>query len=225
MNTTALIIMAKEPKIGATKTRLCPPLSLQEAAKLYDALLRDTIALVAQLPTIDLAIAVTPPDSTAYFENISPAKTHLIPVACKDIGDCLAQVISQLIKQGYTKVIAFNTDGPSLPPEIIQKAVYLLDKHDLVFGPAEDGGYYLVGQKQYHPNIFTQIDWSTSRVLKQTLAKTAKTGLNIALLPSWYDIDTIDDIERLHTELKTLAPHKLIHTRRFFEQWPGKTGE
>jgi uncharacterized protein len=219
MNSSALIIMAKEPQVGATKTRLCPPLTLADAAKLYEVLLWDTIKMVSDISDIDLAIAITPPESTTYFQQISPEGTQLIPVGCADIGECLTYVLGKLLAIGYKRVIALNSDGPSLPPEYIYQAEQSLDHHDLVFGPAEDGGYYLVGFKEMYVEIFSGIEWSTPQVLLQTLQKVTALGLSVQLLPPWYDIDTAEDIERLQAELQILSPETLPHTRKFLTQW------
>ena len=223
MNSSALIIMAKEPQVGSTKTRLCPPMKLGEAAKFYEALLWDTIEMVAGVQGIDLAIAITPPESAAYFKRIASPDSILIPVACADIGECLAQVLSQLITMGYRQVMALNSDGPTLPPRYIQTAIKELDQHDLVMGPAEDGGYYLVGFRQLYASIFTGIDWSTDQVLAQTLRKAEQLNLSVHLLPPWYDIDTADDIHRLQEELQSLPSEALSHTRQFLDQWSEAT--
>jgi rSAM/selenodomain-associated transferase 1 len=215
MSNPILVIMAKEPLVGLTKTRLCPPLTLDEAARLYEALLRDSISLAYGLEGIDLAIAVTPPESIAYFKRISPPDTLLIPVECIDIGDCLTQVLGNLLKMGYPSALAFNADGPSVPKGYIQAAVGLLDECDVVLGPSEDGGYYLVGMKQLHPEIFVGATWSTSKVLNQTLTKIQELGLEAELLPPWYDVDTAADLERMRSELANLRPEILVHTRRF----------
>jgi len=214
--------MAKEPKVGSTKTRLCPPLKLDEAAQLYEALLWDTIEMVAGIRGIDLAIAITPPGSNDYFKQIAPTETILIPVACSDIGECLNYVLNQLLGRGYKRVFALNSDGPSLPPEYIQKAIQSLDQHDLVLGPAEDGGYYLVGFQEFHAQIFKGIDWSTDLVLAQTLQKADQLHLSVYLLPPWYDIDKVEDLDRLREELKTLHLGALRYTRQFLDQWSGK---
>ena len=223
MNSSALIIMAKEPKIGSTKTRLCPPLRPDQAAQLYEVLLWDTIEMAAGVPGIDLAIAITPPESSEYFKQIAPPETILTPVACADIGECLAYVLGQLLEMGYERVMALNSDGPSLPPENIQTAIQSLDQHDLVLGPAEDGGYYLVGLQQLNANIFMGIDWSTNQVLAQTLQKAEQLSLSVDLLPPWYDVDTAADIQRLRAELETLPAKALKHTRQFLGQWSEKT--
>jgi len=215
MSNPILVIMAKEPQVGLTKTRLCPPLTLDEAARLYEALLRDSISLAYSLDGIDLAIAVTPPESIAYFKGISLPDTLLMPVECKDIGDCLTRVLGNLLDMGYPSVMAFNADGPSVPQGYIQAAVGLLDECDVVLGPSEDGGYYLVGLKQLHPGMFMGVTWSTPKVLNQTLIKIQELGLEADLLPPWYDVDTAADIERMRSELAELPPEILIHTRRF----------
>lgn len=220
MKNPILIIIAKEPQIGTTKTRLSPPLKLSEAAELFEALLDDTIDLVSSINGIDLAVAVTPPESIGYFKQKTPKGTILIPVTCVDIGDCLKQVFEELFQLGFSKVLAFNSDGPSLPRKYIHRAILLLDEHDVVFGPSEDGGYYLVGLKKLCPEIFCDIKWSTSQVLEQSLANAGKENLRAALLPNWYDVDTALDLKRLWEEIRTLPANQLKHTRRFFEQLP-----
>ena len=217
MKNPILIIIAKEPQIGSTKTRLSPPLKPSEAAEFFEALLDDTIDLASSIKGIDLAVAVTPPESVVYFKGKTPPGTILIPVTCADIGDCLIQVFEELFRLGYTKVLAFNSDGPSTPREYIHRAVDLFDEKDVLFGPSEDGGYYLVGLKKLYPEIFRDIEWSTSQVLAQSLAKVEREGLRVALLPEWYDVDTPSDVKRLREEVANLPADRLAHTRRFFE--------
>ena len=215
LNSTACVIMAKQPQVGRTKTRLCPPLTPQEAADLSEALLLDTIALVSQLPGIDLALAITPPTSQAYFAQVTPLDTRLLPVEGENIGVCLAQAFGVLLDLGYRKVIALNADSPSLPAEFIVQAVDLLDQADLVLGPGEDGGYYLMGMNRLHTGIFDDIDWSTARVLTQTLQRSHALGLSVALTPYWYDVDTFQELKRVNQELGELPADRLTHTRRF----------
>ena len=210
-----LVVMAKEPIVGSTKTRLCPPLSMEQAAHLYEALLLDTLDLCSQLEGIDLAIAVTPPESTDYFHRIKPQNALILPVACEDIGACLKVVLGELLKEGYPKILALNSDGPTLPAENIYKAIDLLEESELVFGPGEDGGYYLIGVTKLHETIFNNIDWSTSKVLAQSLAQAKAANLRHRLLPHWYDVDTAEDLHRLEEEIYRISPERLIHTRRY----------
>jgi rSAM/selenodomain-associated transferase 1 len=214
-----VVIMAKQPAIGETKTRLSPPLTLSEAATLYEALLQDTIALVAGLAGVQPAIAITPHDAVDYFSSISPTPTILLPVSGSDIGDCLNQVMIHFLALGHPGVIALNSDGPTLPQGYLQQAVDFLERSDVVLGPSEDGGYYLIGLKQSVPELFQDILWSTEHVTTQTLANAKRLGLRVAMLPTWYDLDAIEDVYRLRDELQVLPADRLRHTRRFFRAW------
>jgi uncharacterized protein len=212
----AAVIMAKEPAAGRTKTRLCPPLSTSDAAELYEALLLDTIALLSRFHGVQLAVAVTPPSAVAAFRMRVPHDAILLPVEGGDIGACLSQAAANLFAEGFSPVIAINSDGPTLPAAYIERAEELLDHHDVVVGPCEDGGYYLVGLRRHAPGLFQHVAWSTSRVTAQTVERAATLGLSVALLPPWYDIDTAADLERLRAELAVLPPGSLTCTRRFF---------
>jgi rSAM/selenodomain-associated transferase 1 len=217
MNNSAIIIMAKEPREGYTKTRLTPPLSALNATRLYEALLRDTITLVSEINEIDLAIAVTPPESIDYFKHISPSGTLLLPVECNDIGDCLMKAMRELFKRGYSRVFALNADSPTLPPTYIEDAIQRLELDDIVLGPTADGGYYLIGVKQLHDELFINIGWSTASVLSETMAKADKLGQKAGILAPWYDVDTIEDIMRMQKDLMNLSKDLLIHTRSVLE--------
>jgi len=214
-----LVIMAKQPLVGRTKTRLVPFLTAEEAAQLYEALLLDTVELALQLSSLaDLAVAITPPESRAYFEAITPPGTLLLPVAGVDIGACLEQALGWLLAQGYRKALAINSDGPSLPVVALEQAIIALTDADLVIGPSEDGGYYLVGIKQLHRGIFESIPWSSAQVLSQTLQRATELGLRLALTQPWYDIDTPANLLRLQAELLSSKGESLAYTRALLAQ-------
>jgi len=215
MNDTAIVIMAKQPQIGKTKTRLNPLLSLEETAAFYQALLLDTIHMVSNQLWADLAVAFTPPESRRYFESITPPGTLLLPVEGEDIGDCLAQVMENLLRIGYRKVLALHSDGPSLPAQYLEQATLYLEQTDIVLGPGDDGGYYLVGMSHPHTEIFKGISWSTEQVLSQTLERAKRLGLRTELTPRWYDVDIPPDLLRFQKELETLPSDRLPHSRRF----------
>jgi hypothetical protein len=210
--------MAKEPAAGRTKTRLCPPLSPSDAARLYEALLHDTIALVARRPGVRLAVAVTPPSAVGVFRLRLPHDALLLPVEGQDIGACLSQATAHLFAAGFSRVMALNSDGPTLPGAYLGRAGALLGCHDVVLGPSEDGGYYLVGLRHPAPGLFQGIAWSTSRVMAQTIDRAAALGLSVALLPPWYDVDTAADLTRLRAELDVLPSCRLTFTRQFFDE-------
>jgi uncharacterized protein len=215
MKETLIIVMAKQPQVGKTKTRLLPALSLREAADLYQALLLDTLSLVANQPWAELAVAITPPGSRPYFESITPPGTLLLPVDGADIGECLAQALDMSLGMGYRKALALNSDGPSLPAQYLEQAALYLEQAELVLGPGEDGGYYLVGMSRLHGAIFKGIAWSTAQVFTQTLDRAAELGLRVALTPVWYDVDTPADLYRLQKELETLPADRLPQSRRW----------
>ena len=217
MYDTVCVLMAKQPQVGCTKTRLSLSMSSQQAVELYEALLRDSIALVEEQPRIDLAVAFSPAGSQAYFSRITPSDAYLLPVEGSDIGDCLSQVFSHLLEMGWRKVLALNADSPSLPGAYLEQAAQLLDEQELVLGPALDGGYYLVGMRRSHLGIFQDITWSTERVLAQTLEKAGGLGLGVRLTPEWYDVDTVADLQRLQAELNCLPAQRLVHTRKFLD--------
>jgi len=219
MPVPVVVIMAKEPAVGKTKTRLCPPLTPTRAAALYKAMLRDTIELVTGIGSLSLAIAVTPPEATDDFRQIAPPETLLFPVTGADIGECLDRTTSYLLTAGHPQVIALNSDGPTLPADYLLEASAQLNRVDMVLGPSEDGGYYLIGLKRPTPELFYDIDWSTQQVTAQTLDRSKTLGLQVSLLPLWYDVDTPADLGRLQSELTTLPDHKLPYTRRFFAQF------
>lgn len=211
----AVVVMAKMPQAGKSKTRLSPPLTPQGAARLAEALLKDTLSLVSGLDGLELAVAFTPLETRRYFENLAPPGTLLLPVMGTDLGECLVQALEGLLLRGYRKAIALNADGPSLPPEYLLQAADSLNDHDLVLGPSQDGGYYLVGLKQMHTALFKAIPWSTAQVLRQTLDQAAAFKLRVAQTPEWYDVDTVQDLARLEAELTQLPLERLGETRAY----------
>lgn len=211
----AIVIMAKLPQAGKSKTRLCPPMQPAQAAMLAEALLLDTLAFVAILNDVRLAVAITPGEAISYFDRIAPAGTLLLPVAGKHLGECLSQAMGHMFDLGYSQVLALNADGPSLPPAYLSQVIWALERHDLALGPTQDGGYYTIGMRRLHPALFRNIAWGTDQVLAQTLNIAAASGLSTFLAPPWYDIDTIQYLQRLQASLPALPAASLIHTRRF----------
>jgi len=213
-----VVVMAKRPVPGEAKTRLCPPLTPLEAAGLYEALLKDTMELVSGLRGVRTAIAVSPRSAVDEMRRMAPRGARMLAVEGADIGECLRGATEQLFAEGFTRVVAVNSDGPTLPAEYIERAVEMLTHSDLVLGPAEDGGYYLIGMRQQQPGLFTDIEWSSSRVAVQTLERAAAAGLTVAQLPSWYDVDTPAELERLRKELAAQPPGIAPRTRAFLNR-------
>ncbi|HEY7542414.1 MAG TPA: TIGR04282 family arsenosugar biosynthesis glycosyltransferase [Methylomirabilota bacterium] len=194
--------MAKAPSPGAVKTRLCPPLREAEAAALYRCFLVDKIAAVRTLTGARPVIAYTPDDAQAEFAALAPGFA-LVPQRGPDLGARLHSTLASLLAAGHAGAIAVDSDTPTLPREFLQRAVdsLLRPGPDVVLGPTEDGGYYLIGVRAAHRSLFDDMPWSTSAVREITLRRAAAAGLQTACMPAWFDVDTPDDLRRLQTEL------------------------
>ncbi len=210
----AVAIMAKAPRAGEVKTRLCPPLSLADAAELYRRFLLDKIEQVRSLRTASLAIAYTPAEARAFFEEVAPGFV-LVPQRGADLGDRLANSLGELLNKGHRGALAIDSDTPTLPLGFLQQALDLVTtpEIDVVLGPTEDGGYYLIGLRTVHRELFEAMVWSTSQVLPETMRRADAKGLRVACLPPWYDIDTPEDLARLEKAASDGDVPR--HTRRF----------
>jgi len=214
----ALIVVAKEPVPGFTKTRLCPPLTPEAAASFYRCLMLDTLALMARLRSADHTIAYTPTDARAYFEELSPNGFRLVSQQGADLGERLAHALNLHLELGYQRVVIMNSDGPTLPLAYLEGAFSGLDHADVTLGPGHDGGYYLIGLKQPHPELFQGIAWSTDQVIPQTLDICRRRGLTVQQLPEWYDVDVAADLDRLSHDL-AVDPSVASNTWAFLQSW------
>lgn len=198
----AVAIMAKVPRAGAVKTRLCPPLLAEEAAALYRCFLLDKIAAVGALAGADPVIAYTPEDAGTELRAMAPGFC-LVAQRGPDLGVRLHTTLSSLLAAGHSAAIAVDSDTPTLPRDFLQRAVDVLSHPgpDVVLGPTEDGGYYLIGLRSAHRELFEDVPWSTSRVLEVTLRRAGNAGLAATCLPKWFDVDTAKDLERLGNSL------------------------
>ena len=218
MQHKALFVVAKQPAAGQTKTRLCPPLDGATAAALYECFLRDTLALMMQVAGVQRSIAYLPEDADGYFRDLAPAM-GLTPQRGADLGARLDQLLTDALAGGAQQAVVMDSDSPTLPAAYIAQAFALLDgPYDVVIGPCDDGGYYLIGLKQPQPRLFHEVTMSTPNVVRDTLAIAAELGLQIALLPTWYDVDTVAELARLRQELAEAAPEIAPQTRRFLAQ-------
>ena len=221
----ALCIMAKAPEAGQVKTRLWPLLSPEEAAELSHCFIRDKAAQVREAARAEPFVAYAPDDAGAAFQAPAPGFT-LLPQRGGDLTARLLSVLAHLFAGGFDAAILLDSDTPTLPAGLLERAVTLLasGEHDLVLGPSEDGGYYLIGLRPLHPEIFEGMPWSTPTVLEETLRRACALGLSTLRLPPWYDVDTDADLARLAAELSAGADGGPRHTRRFvLERLAGRT--
>jgi uncharacterized protein len=242
----ALAVMTKAPKAGRVKTRLVPPLTPEEAAELNKCFLRDTAATISnacrrrpvgdahashppprnfgaassEAATAACEIAVyTPVGAESAYTDILPAGFSLLPQRGDKFGERLYFAVEDLFKCGFESVCLIDSDSPTVPAENFAEAVELLSasKDRVVLGPSEDGGYYLIGLKTPHRHLFEQIDWSTERVLNQTMQRATGSGLEIKLLPTGYDVDDAAGLKRLRDELfgQSVRDTNAPNTRKF----------
>jgi rSAM/selenodomain-associated transferase 1 len=191
-----LVVMAKEPVAGKVKTRLSPALAPEEAAALYQCMLSDRLREMGGLEGIDLALAFTPSSARDAFIPLARPCLTLFAQRGGDLGERLHNIFVDAFAEGYAAVSIIDSDSPDLPGSTVRGSFSLLLAHgaEVVFGPCSDGGYYLVGMRQPHPELFDDIPWSTPKVLEASLEKAREMGLKTELLCRWNDLDTFEDL-------------------------------
>lgn len=211
---SALALMTKAPRAGQVKTRLVPPLTNEEAAHLNRCFLQDTGAAISVCcsgltapspgrPIVRAVAVYTPVGSEPDYIDILPADFSLLPQRGDEFGERLYFAVEDLFKCGFDSVCLIDSDSPTVPAENFAQAFELLSASEdrVVLGPSDDGGYYLIGVKKPHRHLFEQIDWSTERVLNQTIQRANEIGLEAKLLPTGYDVDSDASLRRLCNEI------------------------
>ncbi len=213
-----LLVVAKQPTAGQAKTRLCPPLSFNQAADLYECFLQDTLDIMRKVPNVQRMIAFLPESARDYFHQLAP-DMELICQYGKSLGERLDNLLTKVLATGKQRAVVMASDSPTLPPEYISQAFDQLDTADVVIGPTRDGGYYLIGMKQPQSHLLHQVQMSTPNVLADTLALAKASELTISLLPTWYDVDTIADLQILYDEIAKMNENKYpFATRHWLAQ-------
>ncbi len=195
----AVVILAKAPLLGQVKTRLIPALGPQGARDLAQKLLEETGALVGTVEGIARLVAVSPATRLEMVRPLVPASFRLIPQTEGDLGVRLAHVFRELFAEGFDGVIVLGADHPALPKAYLEQAVAALHAKttQVVLGPTEDGGYYLIGLTQPRPELFQSIPWGSAQVFEATLQRANRRGLSVHRLPHWFDVDRPEDLDRM----------------------------
>ena len=226
----AIAVMAKAPMPGRVKTRLVPPLTPDMAVALSASFLRDiteNITLAARMALIDGYVAYAPRGSEALFDGMLAPGTRLVLADGADIaapgvtgfGRCLLHAAQSLFAKGHATVCLLNADSPNLPTRLLSQAAAALaeDGDRIVIGPAEDGGYYVLGLKAPSPYLFERVPWSTNTVARETRRRAGAAGLPIVELDPWYDVDDGPALQRLCRDMASpprngLAPYQASAT-------------
>lgn len=210
-------VMTRVPLPGQTKTRLMTHLSGEECAKLQQAFLEDLIVLLTEDVRLPAGLFFAPPEHQQLIENIVDGRLPCWPQAGENLGERLEFVVRNGFEQGFQAVIVIGSDSPMLQASLFEETVNLLKDHDIVLGPAEDGGYYLVAMKSYHPEVFSRISWGTELVFSQTVERIAEQGLTVTLLSYGNDIDTFDDLLALHQQLHRAIEEGQLYPRQTYK--------
>ncbi len=216
MATAAIGIICKAPKAGESKTRLIPRLGPERAAALARAFLIDLARTIDEAAMTGrwMGYAVCSPDSAAaeLAAYLPPSFGYLVKTD-RDLGRVLDGAAREFIARGHESAILVNGDSPTLPSTLLMETVRALREpgHHVVFVPALDGGYSLVGLKQRTPEIFADIPWSTPEVLRRSLEQAERHAIPTRVLSPWYDIDDAESLDWLIAELRGDPPASLVH--------------
>ena len=185
-------IFAKCPQPGHVKTRLASATSDAWAAEVAEAFLLDFTDKLTVLDA-ERVLAFSPIEAEAYFRKRFQARFTLVPQVEGHLGERMASFFAEQFQTGAERVVLVGADSPTLPIVYVEQAYRELERADVVFGPAMDGGYYLVGCARRVPPIFADNEWSHRRVLAAAVARLSDPAWRVALLPPWYDVDTLQD--------------------------------
>ncbi|MBF9142523.1 TIGR04282 family arsenosugar biosynthesis glycosyltransferase [Hymenobacter properus] len=191
-----LLVFAREPVLGRVKTRLAVDIGPEAALAVYRELLGLTATAVAaaQVPaTVWLAEAPAGADPAAPRPEW-PGLPWRVQPAAESLGERMSHAFGEAFAAGAARAVIIGTDCPGLTPALLRAAFEALNAHDVVVGPADDGGYYLLGLRELQPALFANKNWSTATVLPDTLADAARLGLSVAQLPMLHDVDSGRDL-------------------------------
>lgn len=200
-----ILVFAREPVPGRVKTRLQPALGEDGTVRLYKTLLETVVGQLEELELAPWELWVTSNPSHEYFLTLCNKRDIYIQSG-NDLGARMDHASSTaLAREAVDRVIIIGSDCPVLDADYLSQALAALAEEQVVIGPADDGGYVLIGMNRPQPALFQEIDWGTASVLHQTQARLEAAGLTVACLEQRWDVDRPGDLERL----KALSPEML----------------
>lgn len=190
-----ILIMTKFPRSGEVNTRMIPEIGAESAALVHRRMAEHTISTANGFPSAKTIIHVANCTTEEAAHWLTPHEW--IPQQGQDLGERMENALNHSIMQGADKVLIIGTDCPTLSSKIFEQALLALDQHDVVYAPAHDGGYVLLGMKSLHQAAFHNISWGTGNVLEQSLQQLRANQLTYRLLEPMQDVDYADDIPRV----------------------------
>lgn len=194
------MVFVKNPELGKTKTRLAKTVGDKKALDIYLQLLRYTKSTLDQIPQDKQVHYSNFVDSDDFWEEKNYKKSK----QCEelDLGKRMEYAFQQNFKYGYEKVIVIGSDCPEITKETLIEAFERLDQNDVVFGPAQDGGYYLLGMRKMIPELFSNKKWSSDSVIADSIKDCENLNLSYSLLPTFSDVDLEEDWKKFEDKLK-----------------------
>ena len=192
--TDSIIIFVRYPLKGQVKTRLAKTTSSEFALGFYKLCAENLIRKIKKVPSVNRIVFYSNKNEKTEIINWLGSKLLFAPQDGDDLGSRMKNAFEKVFSAGSQKVIIVGTDIPDLSKKIIVEAFELLHSNDFVIGPAKDGGYYLLGMKKMHTELFEEIKYSTATVLSETLLKAKELNLTYELLTELKDIDTEEDL-------------------------------
>ena len=213
---TQIGVFAKYWEPGTVKTRLAQSIGNDPAADLYKQFIRCTLDRISGIAARK-TLVVTPQERAKNFLELALDDWAIESQSDGDLGARITGYFQLAFEHQFTSVVLLGSDSPTIPRHLIQEALDQLQSHDCVIGPANDGGYYLIGLSNLHSghaDLFEAIQWSTEHVFKQTMQRAAELKLSVHTLAAWYDVDTIEDLTRAVSDLNKQPPETLTEAEK-----------
>lgn len=191
----ALIIFTKNPVYGKVKTRLAATIGDVNALQIYKQLIQRTFSITYQLTVYKIVFYS---DKIEVNDIWKHGYSKLLQYG-NNLGERMMNAFNYMFQNKYSKAVIIGTDCAELSKEIIEEAFQKLDEYDVVIGPATDGGYYLLGLKKMHKELFKNIQWSTNSVLQTTIERCNTNNLSYFLLKELHDVDEEKDLQYMKT--------------------------
>lgn len=216
--TLGIGVMARAPSSGG-KSRLASHLSGTRLCALRQALLVDTIETIDAVPDVAAVLFFTPAEREAEIRALSPPAWRCVAQTGGDLGERMRAALEYMLQTpGCEAAVLVGTDIPLLAADHIGDARDALATSGVVLGPADDGGYYLIGMRTVHTELFDGVEWGTASVLTDTLRAADRAGIEARLIRAAYDVDTVDDLHRLERDLQAAPPGLAPRVRAWFSE-------
>ncbi len=218
MPTTKLLIFAKYPEPGEVMTRLCPPITPEEAARIQRACIRLLCERAFRSWSVRPVLVISPDDAEDCFREFANPYVPMMPQGDGDLGDRLTRAAKAEFDEGTTQLLIIGTDSPTITDDMIAAAQKKLKVSDVVVGPCDDGGFYLLGLKRFDDQMFKDIEWGSDRVTAQAVERSKSCGMKVGMLKPWYDIDRPADLQRAAKDMRKADRYDAYELLRTIEE-------